>query len=130
MHNCRLHWNYSRAIFIHPRCLLEKWFPLWGERANVFLLYSALNPLIQPSPHFIFTFLCFSRSSQAIILTPYLSRLLCFSWSSFLKTLSFPLVFFFSFLLNLFPVRNCLVKQSLVTLKRLKRGDENELDRN
>ena len=48
----------------------------------------------------------------------------------FLKTLSFPLVFFFSFLLNLFPVKNCLVKQSLVTLKRLKRGNENELDRN
>ena len=63
-----------------------------------------LNPLIQPSPPFIFTFLCFSRSSQALILTPYLSRLLCFSWSSVSEELIYSSCIFFSFLLNRFPI--------------------------
>ena len=89
----------GRLSMIIPRyygLTTRKWFPLWGERAHVFLLYSALNPLIQPSPHFISTFLCFPRSSQALILTPYLSRLLYFSWSSVSEDLIFSSCIFFA----------------------------------
>ena len=107
--------------------ILEKWFPLWGERAHVFLLYSALNPLIQPSPHFIFTFLCFHRSSQALILTPYLSRL-CFSWSSVSEDLIFSSCIFFSPSCSTFFLLEIVLSNRAWSLKRLKRGDENELD--
>ena len=63
-------------LFIwHPkysliRYLLEKWFPFQGERS----CSCPLNPLIQPRPPFIFTFLRVFSSSQALILTPYFSE--------------------------------------------------------